>query len=259
MTQESSASIGGTTVTGESMVPVFDCNEYGGYASSDTGFGAFGSGQQVDQAAAAVSSRPVGYDKSQAVVQENQGPSDIAPYKANLRGHAEDGWAMAVCAKCVGRPETMVKACRRATSLKDCQRHEDATGQNVCNMCMDDEVGSVLPKTEKGCSLFRGTCAGSVEKRIRGIVPPNLDIVGATSYGGLRYCAKPSTFSTTQVRWRRTHLRPTSPSNILWPCAVAHACPWTPFAVAHPLTSLDTLPAHLVCTCTSIITLSKTS
>ena len=158
MTQESSASIGGTTVTGESMVPVFDCNEYGGYASSDTGFGAFGSGQQVDQAAAAVSSRPVGYDKSQAVVQENQGPSDIAPYKANLRGHAEDGWAMAVCAKCVGRPETMVKACRRATSLKDCQRHEDATGHAWAtaqgHRMLDGEVGRRCVRRHLTCVVL---------------------------------------------------------------------------------------------------------
>ena len=105
---------------------------------------------------------------------------------------------MSACAKCVGRPETMIKSCRRATSLATCQRSEDALSQNVCNLCMDDMLGNVLPAADKGCSLFRGTCAGSVEKRIRGIVPPNADIVGSNDYGGLRYCAKTGTFSTNQ-------------------------------------------------------------
>jgi len=39
---------------------------------------------------------------------------------------------------------------------------------------------------------------GSVEKRIRGIVPPNIDIIGQTPYGGLRYCKQPSTFTSVQ-------------------------------------------------------------
>ena len=51
---------------------------------------------------------------------------------------------------------------------------------------------------DRSCSLYRGTCIGSVEKRIRGIVPPNLDIVGQTMFGGLRYCKKPTTFSSVQ-------------------------------------------------------------
>ena len=29
-------------------------------------------------------------------------------YTPNLQGHQEDGWVMAMCAKCIGRPETMV-------------------------------------------------------------------------------------------------------------------------------------------------------
>ena len=67
-----------------------------------------------------------------------------------------------------------------------CQRDEDVTAQRVCNMCGEDRLGSVLQR-DKGCSLYRGTCMGAVEKRIRGIVPPNLDIVGAHDKGGLRY------------------------------------------------------------------------
>ena len=57
---------------------------------------------------------------------------------------------------------------------------------------------AVMPSSDKPCSLFRGTCPGSVEKRIRGIVPPNLDIVGSTAYGGLRYCKRAATFSTLE-------------------------------------------------------------
>ena len=66
-----------------------------------------------------------------------------------------------------------------------------------CNLCSDDEVGNLLPKTERPCSLYRGTCPGAVEKRIRGIVPPNLDIVGSHFVGGLRYCAPRTTFTTS--------------------------------------------------------------
>lgn len=51
---------------------------------------------------------------------------------------------------------------------------------------------------DKSCSLYRGTCIGSVEKRIRGIVPPNADIVGQTAYGGLRYCKEKTIFSSVQ-------------------------------------------------------------
>lgn len=56
-------------------------------------------------------------------------------YEPNLRGHRADGWVMAMCAKCIGRPETMIKSCRRATSLRECQRHEGAHNQAVCNLC----------------------------------------------------------------------------------------------------------------------------
>lgn len=37
---------------------------------------------------------------------------------------------------------------------------------------------------------------GSVERRIRGIVPPNQGIVGHTVTGGLRYCKAAATFTT---------------------------------------------------------------
>ncbi|KOO24385.1 hypothetical protein Ctob_003756 [Chrysochromulina tobinii] len=47
-------------------------------------------------------------------------------------------------------------------------------------------------------SYFRGTRIGSVEKRIRGIVPPNLDIVGHNMAGGLRYCKRSTTFSSSR-------------------------------------------------------------
>ena len=116
---------------------------------------------------------------------------------------------MAMCAKCMGRPETMVRSCRRYTSLKSCQRDESATNQNVCNLCMDDQVGNMLPKDDKPCSLFRGTCPGAVEKRIRGIVPPNLDIVGTTRVGGLRYCAPTSAYTTSTHYYREEHIMQT--------------------------------------------------
>jgi len=118
--------------------------------------------------------------------------------KPNLIGFDEDGWAMALCAKCAGRPETMVRSCRRATSLRQCQRDEQQTDQSICNLCSDDEVGNLLPETERPCSLYRGTCPGAVEKRIRGIVPPNLDIVGNHFVGGLRYCARRESFTTSR-------------------------------------------------------------
>jgi len=51
---------------------------------------------------------------------------------------------------------------------------------------------------KKGCSYYRGTCLGSVERRIRGIVPPNYDIVGHHNFGGLRYCKERTTFTTDQ-------------------------------------------------------------
>ena len=69
--------------------------------------------------------------------------------------------------------------------------------RQVCNDCMDDELGTLLPADQKPCSLFRGTCSGSVEKRIRGIIPPNSDIIGHSSTGGLRYCAPASIFTTS--------------------------------------------------------------
>lgn len=113
-----------------------------------------------------------------------------------LVGHEEDGVAMTVCAACMGRAETAVRTCTPEMRRR-CQRDEDKTSQRLCNMCAEDRLGSTLQR-DKGCSLYRGTCMGSVEKRIRGIVPPNLDIVGAHDKGGLRYCKKPSTFNSEQ-------------------------------------------------------------
>ena len=71
---------------------------------------------------------------------------------------------------------------------------------------MDDTLGNVMPSTDRGCSLFRGTCPGAVEKRIRGIVPPNYDIVGATIYGGLRYCQQAATFSTNKHYYQESDI-----------------------------------------------------
>ena len=139
-------------------------------------------------------------------------------YRPNLVGHDEDGWAMALCSKCFGRSasgtsgvETMVRVCRRETSLRQCQRDEFKTDQNVCNMCSEDDLGSVWPtvagiSASEPCSLFRGTCPGSVEKRIRGVVPPNLDIVGHHFAGGLRYCGPRTTYTTSSHYYTEAHI-----------------------------------------------------
>ena len=122
----------------------------------------------------------------------------------NFIGSPEAGYAAVTCSKCLARgevrSETYAKTCDRSVTLRACQRHEDAFAQRICNYCASDTQGSVLPQKgeRRSCSLYRGTCMGSVEKRIRGIVPPNQDIVGQTAYGGLRYCKKPSTFTSTQ-------------------------------------------------------------
>lgn len=122
----------------------------------------------------------------------------------NLLGRPEAGYASVACAKCLARgdvySETYAKVCDPAVTLRMCQRQEDAFAQRLCNYCGVDTQGSVLPQRgeDRSCSFYRGTCMGSVEKRIRGIVPPNLDILGQTSLGGLRYCKQPSTFTSTQ-------------------------------------------------------------
>ena len=96
------------------------------------------------------------------------------------------------------RTETFAKLCDRSIVLVACQRYEDATARKLCNYCGGETQGSVMPQRgmNRECSFYRGTCMGSVEKRIRGIVPPNMDIIGQTAYGGLRYCKKPSTFTS---------------------------------------------------------------
>ena len=120
---------------------------------------------------------------SSAYVDREDASSEQKLYEPNLRGHRSDGWVMAMCAKCMGRPETAVKACRRATTLNTCARSEGIADQAACNLCMDDTIGNTMPSLDKRCSFFRGTCMGSVEKRIRGIVPPNIDVIGKTPYG----------------------------------------------------------------------------
>jgi len=120
----------------------------------------------------------------------------------NLTGRREQAYATFVCSKCTGygsiRSETFAKLCDPAVTLAACQRFEDATAQRLCNYCTPDNQGSVLPQrgAKKGCSFYRGTCAGSVENRIRGVVPPNEDIVANHIFGGLRYCKKPAPFTS---------------------------------------------------------------
>jgi hypothetical protein len=68
-----------------------------------------------------------------AAEQQARPEAKRVPYQPNMVGHISDGWAMALCAKCNGRPETMVRSCRRPVSLQQCQRQEGITGQNICN------------------------------------------------------------------------------------------------------------------------------
>jgi len=122
----------------------------------------------------------------------------------NLLGRPESGYASTACAKCTARDgmraETYAKLCDPSQVLLACQRHEDAASRRLCNYCGADTQGSVMPQRgrDRACSFYRGTCIGSVEKRIRGIVPPNTDIIGQTAFGGLRYCKKPTTFSSVK-------------------------------------------------------------
>ena len=128
------------------------------------------------------------------------------PGVANEIGRPEQGYASSLCAKCISRgdietgqmrPETYAKTCSRPEVLHACQRMEDATNQRICNYCTEDTQGSNLPGRGniKACSFFRGTCMGAVEQRIRGVVPPNADIIGHNEFGGLRYCKRPAPFT----------------------------------------------------------------
>ena len=123
---------------------------------------------------------------------------------SNLVGRPDSGYAALTCSKCLSRDtmraESYAKLCDRAIVLAACQRYEDSSSRRLCNLCGGDTQGSVMPQNgqDRSCSLYRGTCMGSVEKRIRGIVPPNLDIVGQTAFGGLRYCKEPTTFSSVR-------------------------------------------------------------
>ena len=134
----------------------------------------------------------------------NQDHTDPNGYVPNEIGRLEQGYAANTCAKCVSKgemqPETYAKTCSRPEVLHACQRQEDATSQRICNYCSEDSQGSVLPMRGnlKKCSFFRGTCMGSVEKRIRGVVPPNIDIIGHNEYGGLRYCKRKAPFTMQQ-------------------------------------------------------------
>ena len=131
------------------------------------------------------------------------------PGVANEIGRPEQGYASSLCAKCISRgdietgqmrPETYAKTCSRPEVLHACQRMEDATNQRICNYCTEDTQGSNLPGggNLKDCSFFRGTCMGAVEQRIRGVVPPNADIIGHNEYGGLRYCKRPAPFTSKE-------------------------------------------------------------
>ena len=96
-------------------------------------------------------------------------------------------------------PRASIAAPRGQEAVARCQRDESTTAQRVCNACAEDVLGSVMGTgQERACSSYRGTCTGSVELRIRGIIPPNRDIVGANRFGGLRYCRAPAAFSSTQ-------------------------------------------------------------
>lgn len=137
----------------------------------------------------------------------------------NFVGRPENGYASTACIKCLARVgqsetlelvrmETFSKSCDPKIMLRFCQRQEDAWAQRICNYCGDwfAREGSVLPQggrarekqVSKMGSYFRGTRIGSVEKRLRGIVPPNLDIVGHNMAGGLRYCKRSTTFSSSR-------------------------------------------------------------
>jgi hypothetical protein len=170
----------GQTIANGGYAPLIDCNGLGVVPGDPSGPGL-------------VDWRVSGGEQSSGGA-TSSGESETArrlPYEANLIGHEEDAWAMALCAKCMGRPETMIKACRRPATLATCQREEGAYprlvaqclhsptlqfmhtlltvtcalfwlaagayDESVCNLCMDDVVGNVLPSTGKGCSLFRGT------------------------------------------------------------------------------------------------------
>ena len=135
-----------------------------------------------------------------------QGRPDRPSPDESMLGTPEAGYAVTVCARCMStagnRPETGAKQCNTPEFLAQCQRMEDITGQRVCNQCTED-TGGAIPQADPTaggpkCSFFRGTCMGSVEKRIRGIVPPNVDIIGHNRYGGLRYCKKQTTYTSAQ-------------------------------------------------------------
>ena len=121
------------------------------------------------------------------------------------------GYAANMCSKCSGRgtqrPESMAKICDKEALLRSCQRQEDILSQRICNYCSGaaatatataGEASTAASSRGRKCSFFRGTCAGSVERRIRGVVPPNENIIGHTAYGGLRYCKAPGAFSSTE-------------------------------------------------------------
>lgn len=89
---EENLAIGGTTVTGESLIPLFDCNDYGGYLKPVVfnPTASFGAGATSDPAtdSQGASGIPVGFDKSAQLQGEEDGVDNL-PYEANLRGHPE--------------------------------------------------------------------------------------------------------------------------------------------------------------------------
>ena len=119
--------------TQQNPVPVIDCTQVGARASALPGWG-----DSIERP----SSDATGADGDVTGEGASVEQSTQKGYQPNMLGHLEDAWAMSLCAKCMGRPETMTRVCRRPATLATCQRHEHSSGQSVCNMCMDDVVGN---------------------------------------------------------------------------------------------------------------------
>ena len=167
---------------------------------------------------------------------------------SGLVGRPQAGFAATTCTKCIAhgvdgslRPETNAKMCDRATVMAACQRGEDMYSQRICNYCGEAIGRSIYQDSESrsACSFFRGTCRGSVEKRLRGIVPPNTDIIGATMFGGLRYCARPDVFSSTSHYYNEDNIL------LIGQSCIDHTPVWTTWdwskQIDHPDLVLDDL------------------
>ena len=58
----------------------------------------------------------------------------------------------------VGVGASFLVATAPAEAKAQCQRSEASTGQRLCNLCNEDQLGSIEEGRgyKKGCSLFRG-------------------------------------------------------------------------------------------------------